>query len=284
MFNSGRKKEAIAELKRAKGRHDNQLDSTVKLVEKFHEAKKVSVRMLTELADNVERFEGEVPYTIAKKIEKVKVAITNFNHDIAKIESEADSNVGAGVAGAGVAAGVGVAAFGPTAAMAIATTFGTASTGTAIATLSGAAATNAALAWLGGGALVAGGGGIAAGEALLAMAGPVGWAIGGLALVGGGLLANSKNKKAAEEAESKTREIDREVNKLKKIESAVRNKFDELERISNALERAMLELDFVFSHYTHWTQMSDHDMEMIGVACDEGLSLAELVNEKLNVA
>ncbi len=46
-----------------------------------------------------------------------------------------------------------LSAFGPAAAMAIATTFGTASTGTAIAdTLFGAAATNAALAWLGGGA------------------------------------------------------------------------------------------------------------------------------------
>ena len=71
---------------------------------------------------------------------------------------------------AGAMAGAGIAAFGPTAAMAVATTFGTASTGTAIATLSGAAATNAALAWLGGGALAVGGGGMAAGEAFLAMA------------------------------------------------------------------------------------------------------------------
>lgn len=75
--------------------------------------------------------------------------------------------------------------------MGIATTFGTASTGTAIATLSGAAQTNAALAWLGGGALVAGGGGMGAEETFLAMAGPVGWAIGGVALVGGAALASS---------------------------------------------------------------------------------------------
>ncbi len=67
-------------------------------------------------------------------------------------------------------AGAGIAVLGPTAAMAVATTFGTASTGTAIATLSGAAATNAALAWLGGGALAVGGGGMAAGKAFLAMA------------------------------------------------------------------------------------------------------------------
>ncbi len=51
--------------------------------------------------------------------------------------------------------------------MGIATTFGTASTGTAISSLSGAAATNAATAWLGGGALAAGGGGMAAGAAVL---------------------------------------------------------------------------------------------------------------------
>ncbi len=96
------------------------------------------------------------------------------------------NNAGGGAAG--VSAGIAVAALGPTAAMGIATTFGVASTGTAISTLSGAAATNAALAWLGGGALAAGGGGMVAGKALLALAGPVGWAIAGVALLGTGLL------------------------------------------------------------------------------------------------
>lgn len=81
--------------------------------------------------------------------------------------------------------------------MAIATAFGTASTGTAISSLSGAAATNAALAWLGGGALTAGGGGMAAGNAVLALAGPVGWGIGTAAVIGGGIFAACQNKKAA---------------------------------------------------------------------------------------
>lgn len=67
--------------------------------------------------------------------------------------------------------------------MGVATTFGVASTGTAISSLSGAAATNAALAWLGGGALAAGGGGIPAGTALLALAGPIGWTIAGLSIL-----------------------------------------------------------------------------------------------------
>jgi hypothetical protein len=105
--------------------------------------------------------------------------------------------------------------------MAIATTFGTAGTGTAIASLSGAAATNAALAWLGGGTLAAGAGGMAAGEALLALAGPIGWAIGGVAIVGGGLLARSKNEKIANEANAKRKEIEVLTAQLKAAEHEV---------------------------------------------------------------
>ena len=80
--------------------------------------------------------------------EKLKKIRLNWRQQAEKIESDyRDANVkNAGTGVAGVGAGVAVAAFGPTAAMGIATTFGVASTGTAISTLSGAAATNAALA------------------------------------------------------------------------------------------------------------------------------------------
>lgn len=85
------------------------------------------------------------------------------------------SMLGAAVAGGAVAVG------GPAAAMAIATTFGTASTGAAISSLGGAAAANAALAWLGGGAIAAGGAGMGGGAALLGLFGPIGWGIAGAA-------------------------------------------------------------------------------------------------------
>ncbi|MGP9846379.1 hypothetical protein [Brachybacterium sp. 107] len=96
------------------------------------------------------------------------------------LEAARASAVGAG---AGFTAGAAVAGMAPTAALWAATTFGTASTGTAISTLSGAAASNAALAWIGGGTLAAGGGGTAAGTALLAMAGPIGWTVAGATLL-----------------------------------------------------------------------------------------------------
>ena len=110
-----------------------------------------------------------------------------FGHLISDIKIEKDYK-DAAVKNAGAGVGVAVVTMGPTVAMGVATTFGVASTGTAISTLSGAAATNAALAWLGGGALAAGGGGMAAGEAFFAFAGPVGWAIAGVALLASGLM------------------------------------------------------------------------------------------------
>ena len=109
----------------------------------------------------------------------------------ARKDLEAAKHSAAG-AGTGFAAGAAVASVAPTAAMWVATTFGTASTGTAISTLSGAAAGNAALAWLGGGALAAGGGGTAAGSALLALAGPVGWTVAGASLLASVVLLSKK--------------------------------------------------------------------------------------------
>ncbi len=80
-----------------------------------------------------------------------------------ELESKKTEKISESMVGAWVLAGAEVATLSPTAAMAIAMTFGTAYTGAVIVILSGAAATNAALAWLGEGASIAGGDGIAAG-------------------------------------------------------------------------------------------------------------------------
>jgi len=125
------------------------------------------------------------PHELGAQCEELKKIRLTWKQQDEKIEK--DYEIAKAKAGIGGAAGVGiggaVVGLGPSAAMGVATTFGVASTGTAISSLSGAAATNAALAWLGGGTLAAGGGGMAAGEALLALAGPVGWAIAGVSLL-----------------------------------------------------------------------------------------------------
>jgi hypothetical protein len=157
------------------------------------------------------------PKEFDRAFAEYKVEYRTFESVVAAVDRQIhDINVagGAGV-GVGVAAGASTALLAPTAAMAVATTFGTASTGTAIASLSGAAATNAALAWLGGGALAAGGGGMSAGGALLALAGPVGWTLAGAAVVGGGIFMSRANAKVAADAHERRIPIEKGIASLR---------------------------------------------------------------------
>ncbi len=124
-------------------------------------------------------------------------------------------------AGAGLAAGASVAFMAPTAAMWIATTFGTASTGAAISTLSGAAATNAALAWLGGGALAAGGSGMAGGSALLALAGPVGWTIAGAALLSSIIIFTKKRAKLNKEKNAEILAVKENIERVREMDGKI---------------------------------------------------------------
>lgn len=160
------------------------INKTNKTIEALGENTSSLYETLTTIQELFDKIRN-VPSDKKLQYEELKQIRLNWKQQAEKIEKDyqeaAVKNAGAGAAGAGL--GVAVVTMGPTVAMGVATTFGVASTGTAISALSGAAATNAALAWLGGGALAAGGGGMAAGEAFLALAGPVGWAIAGISLV-----------------------------------------------------------------------------------------------------
>ena len=127
----------------------------------------------------------------------------------------------AGGAGAGLAAGASVAFMAPTAAMWIATTFGTASTGAAISTVSGAAGATAAGAGLGGGALATGGGGMVAGNALLAMAGPIGWTIAGATLLTSIVLFTSKKTKLNKEKNAEIESVKKNTVMIKEIDAQI---------------------------------------------------------------
>ncbi|NMA13144.1 MAG: hypothetical protein GX933_08205 [Chloroflexi bacterium] len=186
-----------------------------------------------------------IPNEKRLEYEKLKEIRLNWKQQAEKIESDyknaAVKNVGKGAVGVGV--GVAVAAFGPTAAMGVATTFGVASTGTAISALSGAAATNAALAWLGGGAIAAGGGGMVVGKALLALAGPVGWAIGGVALIGSGILLWS-GKKSKEKLEDiftliSKRDVKSYELAIVELNERINRIIDESQKLNYSIERTV---------------------------------------------
>ena len=218
------------------------INNTNKKIEELGESTNdlyISLTTIQEHFDNIRN----IPSDKMIEYEKVKKISLEWKQQVQKIEEDYKNNASrsasAGVLGAGV--GLTVVTMGPTIAMGVATTFGVASTGTAISTLSGAAATNAALAWLGGGAIATGGGGMVAGHALLALAGPVGWTIAGLTLTTTGFLfwKNKNEKTRIENIFSAIAERDIKSYELAIVELNERKirVVDESKKINSAIEK-----------------------------------------------
>ena len=217
-----------------------------------------------------------VPNEKKLQYEELKKIRLNWKQQAEKIEKDykeaAVKNAGAGAAGAGL--GVAVVTMGPTVAMGVATTFGVASTGTAISALSGAAATNAALAWLGGGALAVGGGGMAAGEAFLTLAGPVGWAIAGVSLVASGLMfwKSSSDRKHLEEVFIAISERD-----VKSYELAIVELNERISRITDESAKLQEAIDNIQTFGLDYNAMTEAQQYELGAYVNLMLASTQLL-------
>ena len=185
----------------------------------------------------------------------------------------------AGTGGAGLMAGVAVAELAPTAAMWIATTFGTASTGAAISSLSGVAATNAALAWLGGGTLAAGGAGVAGGSALLALSGPVGWSIAGATLLTSIALFTKKRIQTREERNEELLAVKKNTEKVREVDAKIGALLDQTISLRDALDESFIKsMRLADSDYA---TLNDEDKMVLGALVNNAKTLASLLNTKI---
>ena len=219
--------------------------------------------LVTDLVNSI----ANTPKSFVEDIEEVSHKKRSFKESESFAREELNSaRKSAASAGAGVAAGMAVASIAPSAAMWVATTFGTASTGAAISTLSGAAATNAAMAWLGGGALAAGGGGMAGGSAFLAMAGPIGWGVAGATLLTSIALFVKKQHEIVREKHEELLSVKRNTEALRETSAAI----GALGAKTDALRE---ELSWSFMASCH-LQGADY----LSISDDEKLALGSLVN------
>ena len=194
MFYANYKKRVLENYGKSIDVYNASHERTQKEVRRLYERRRISIELILDIEALVNSIANS-PKEYRAIAQQVEVERKKFHKTEEYAEKAYHEAVKAGVnIAAGVAGGTAVAAAAPTAAMWIATTFGTASTGTAISALSGAAATNAALAWLGGGALSAGGAGMAGGQALRMLAGPGGLIMAGGAVVGSTSVLSIKNK------------------------------------------------------------------------------------------
>ncbi len=233
----------------------------------LHAQRERSIDVIQNVEDLINSIANH-PKTFDRDIGETVISRKNFMDQCAFAKLELDNAKKTALsAGAGVAGGAAVAAIAPSAAMWVATTFGTASTGTAISALSGAAAQSAALAWLGGGALAAGGGGMAAGNALLALAGPVGWSVAGISLCTSVALFANKKLKLNKEKKEAIESIKHNTLLVKIIREKIRHTLGETESLRES----------VFDTYRYCVQFFNQDF--MSLTEEDKIRLGTLVNE-----
>ena len=241
----------------------NQRQDSVQIIEKVEQ-------LVNSISRHPKSFETDIQEIVVHK-KKFRDTIEYGIEQRKALETSAKS------AGAGVAAGAAVASMAPTAAMWVATTFGTASTGTAISALSGAAATNAALAWLGGGALAAGGGGMVAGQTLLALAGPIGWGIAGTSLALSVWFAIRKKLKIQESKKEEIARMKNCVEALKELKGKIDQISIETAGLFDGIQKSLSFCDSMRNG--DYTSFSDEQKEALGAIVNNTKALSALLNE-----
>lgn len=282
MFNSNLKKEALKIHGETLEKYNNSYERMKKLCEELYETRGRCIELLV-LIQRVINSICNTPKEFDTEFGKIGNEITKFNEteEYAKKAYDTSLKAGVNIVG-GAAAGLGIASMAPTALMSIATTFGTASTGTAISTLSGAAAQKAALGWIGrtfAGFAVKGSAGMAAGQAFLALAGPVGWGITAASTGISLITLNNKNKELADDAIKDAMEIAKARNVLDGINEKIRALKSKTDVLFEDLDRQRTKImEFMNLDYV---TMKEEDKLFLGTLVNNTLSLSLLLNENV---
>lgn len=234
-----------------------------------------------DLIDNVEFLINSIanhPKEFDKKIREIKVIKNNFKQicDFTKKELE-QVQKSAFTAGVGVTGGLAVTSLAPSAAMWVATTFGTASTGTAISALSGAAANSAALAWLGGGSIAAGGAGVTGGQALLALAGPIGWSIAGATLLTSIILLSNNKRKIDKEKKDEIEKIKTNTGKIVEQSNSIKILLEENNALYVNIVKNYQKALYIFN--MDYTIMKEEDKFLLGSIVNETKAIAKSIEK-----
>ena len=282
MFNNNLKKEALKIHEKTLAEYNASYGIMGKSCELLYEIRGKSVELI-KLVQEVVNSIANTPKQFDTELGKIGKELTKFKEteQYAKEAYDASLKAGVNIVG-GTTAGIGIASMAPTALMSIATTFGTASTGTVISALSGAAAQKAAMAWIGrtfAGFAVKEGAGMAAGQAFLALAGPIGWGI-TAASTGISLISlTNKNKDVAEKAVKEAKEIakarealDETTEKINALKAKTDRLFDDMNREKSKI-MSFMNLDYL--------SLREEDKLFLGTLVNHTLSLSQLLNETI---
>ena len=152
------------------------------------------------------------------------------------------------------------------------------STGAALSTVSGAAATNAAV-HLGGGALAAGGAGVTGSQALLALAGPIGWGITGVTTAASVFALGHKNKKIADEAIAAAKKSTIAGAEVDETSAQIQHLTDETVMLMDSL-RDTVQVNWTLKG-KNYLELSEDEQYRLGTMVNNTLALAEMLNKTI---
>lgn len=231
------------------------------------------------MVENVVNSIANTPKEFEIELGKINEIVSNFKktEEFAKESYENAVRAGVGIA-EGAALGLSIATMAPSAFMGIATTFGTAATGTAISTLSGVAAKKAAFAWIGrtfAGFMVKQGAGMAAGQAFLALAGPIGWTINGGTIA---LSLFSLNKKNAELADQVMNEA-KEISKMRESIDEIKDILDDITLKTSTINEDILDDKDKLKGLkdSDYNKLNEDNRNFLGSIVNNILSLSTLI-------
>lgn len=203
MFHALEKEHAENAVDQALKQYRESCDRVVKHSDELYSMRKVSVKTIQSCNEYLQELKN-CTMDIARKEKEIRKEYQTFEKEREKAEKltqKKDGKIMDKALDVGAAAGAGASMFGADALIAMATTFGTTTTGTVIGTLHGAAATNAILAWLGGSA------GVAGGSALISLISPIGLGLCAACLIAKGAKVGWDNKHQAERSEKNTKKL-----------------------------------------------------------------------------
>lgn len=278
MFNLKLRKEALAVYQNENKRYNQSYAGMVDRCNCLGEAKANSDKLLESVEEIVNSITN-TPKGFKKHVEQIAER-RMFFHSAEKYAEDAHRNAvkaGIGVAG-GFTAGGAMVAFGSIAARDVALTFGRISTEAAIKQLSKTVATKAAFTLLGGEA-IASCGGIAVGETVLALAGPIGWGLMGADIIFTGYSLNRKNKKIADKAVDEARKI---INARAALDQTSRN----VEQLSAEIKLQLNNLTQMVNECRQYRgadyiSLSDDSRIMLGSLVNNASSLSALIQKTI---
>lgn len=282
MFNRKLKNATIEIYDERHKKYDASYKNMQNMCEKLYSTRVEAVKYIKWIQEIINSI-ANTPKEIDTELGKVDLELIAFKETEKYAEEAQKEVIKAGVNIAeGVIGSVGFAAASPAAMMSIATTFGTASTGTAISALSGAAAEKAAVAWLGrtfAGFAVKEGAGMAAGKAFLALAGPMGIGISAATISVSLARLTKKNKQLSEE-------LVKEAMSLEEARESLDESYIKIKALKDKTGLLLMDIkkqktDIGQYMNINYCDLSVEEKKFLGTLVNNTLSLSELLNKTI---